>query len=189
MAILEKETKRYYKVAFEECTIMGLTVYVSIYEYATKEDRDNEKVRKHPITKCINKIQQRIDVLQEELTSAVSLMGKTPEEIMDELGLIVADQYPELRAKQDELMRIQDWPILICQNAYRYGDNTVRAFNYAEHKEELEGYGFKEEWVNNPIHIVGHFEGNCGPYKGEPITTEFFYNRFKKLLVGDYIDC
>lgn len=190
MAILMNETNNYYKIEFDECKIMGLSVYVAFSIYQTADDREKEKVRRPLLTEFLTKVQQRITALNDGLLAKVEEMGVHPQDITDENGMILADQYPEMRAQQEELISLQAIPQSVYENAYRYGDAVPAPLEYTVAKAELiDKYGFDEVWVNDPIMLSTKAEVYCGEYGGEAITMEFYYNRLKAVMVGATEDC
>jgi hypothetical protein len=190
MAILMNETNNYYKIEFDECKIMGLSVYVVFSVYQTAEDREKEKVRRPLLTDFLTKVQQRITALNDGLLAKVEEMGVQPQDITDENGMILAEQYPEMRARQDELIKLQSIPQSVYENSYRYGDAVPAPLEYTISKEELvEKYGYDEVWTTDPIILSQKAEIYCGEYKGEEISMEFYYERLKAVMVGETEDC
>jgi hypothetical protein len=190
MAILMNETNNYYKIEFDTCKIMGLSVYVTVSVYQTPEDREKEKVRRPLLSGFLTKLQQRITALNDGLLAKVAEMGVQPQDITDENGMILADTYPEMRAQQDELIALQAMPQQIYDNAYRYGVSTPAPIEYFISNETLVAdYGFDETWVTDPIMLSQQAEVYCGEYDGEAITMEFYYNRLKTVMVGATEDC
>lgn len=190
MAILMEETQNYYKIEFEECKVMGLSVYVTYSVYKTTQDRENEKIRRSLLSAFITKVQQRITELNDGLLAAVSELGVEPSDIVDENGMIIAESYPELRAQQNELISLLNIPQQVYDNSYRYGDGIPAALEYTVSKEVLaEEYGFDENWVTDPIMLSAKAEVYCGEYEGEAISQEMYYTRLKTRLVGEHADC
>jgi len=189
MAILERGTNNYYKVEFDECMVKGTSVIVAFSTYQTIEDRENEKSRKPLLTAFLGKIQQRIATLYDELFAAATELGKAPEEMIDSEGKIYEALYPELRTKQDEMNSLEAMPQKIIEKFYQYGDHVLPEIDYEVSKSVLEGYGFDESWITNPIRLTTKAQIYCGEYQGEDITHEFYYNRLKTRMNNNIEDC
>lgn len=188
MAILEKETNNYFKIEFDECMVKGSDVYVMYSTYLTSADRDKEKERRPKLSAFLNNVQQRITELNEELLSAAAEMGKTPEELVGADGMI-PDAYPDLKAKQEELLALSDIPTAVYDRFYVRGDEQHTEIKYSVSKEVLTGYGFEETWITDPIRLNVQAVVHCGEYYGETINQEFYYNRLKQRMSENIIDC
>jgi hypothetical protein len=188
MAILELETQNYYKVEFDECMIKGLSAYVTYSTYKTTEDREKEKARRPLLTAFLNAVQQRLFTLDSEINEAVQTLGLTPADVTDGDGYIHAD-YPELRAKQDEILALSSVQQDVFGRFYLYGDGEVEDYNPTVSKDILEGYGFDETWLTDPVRLSMKAQIYCGEYGDEPITAEFYYNRLKERMSDQIEDC
>jgi hypothetical protein len=188
MAILEKSTNNYYKIDFDECMIKGTAVIVAFSTYQTTEDREKEKDRRPLLNVFLNNVQQRLSTLYEELISGCETLGKRAEEIVDSEGVIL-DVYPELKSKQAEMNALESMPQAVFERFCQYGDNLLPQIEYTVSKELLEGYGFDESWITDPIRLTTKAQIYCGEYNGEAIGYEFYYNRLKERMNDSIEDC
>ncbi len=188
MAILEKSTDNYYKIDFDECMVKGAAVIVAFSTYKTTADREKEKMRRPLLNEFLNKVQQRLTTLYDELVSGCEALGKTPQEITDSEGVIL-DGYPELKAKQTEMNSLGSMPQAVFERFCRYGDNTLPEIEYTVSKSLLEGYGFDKSWITDPIRLTTKAQIYCGEFQGEDITHEFYYNRLKTRMNNNIEDC
>ena len=188
MAILEKSTNNYYKIDFDECMIKGTSVIVAFSTYQTTEDREKEKARRPLFNEFLTTVQQRLTTLYNELISGCEALGKSAEEIVGEDGVIL-EAYPELKAKQAEMNALEAMPQAVFERFYQYGDNIFPQIKYSVSKELLEGYGFNESWITDPIRLTTKAQIYCGEYNGERISYEFYYNRLKERMNDSIEDC
>lgn len=189
MAILEKETNNYYKIDFDNCMIKGLSVIVSFAVYLTTEEREKEKTRKQPITDFINRVQQTAGEKYNSLIEQVNILGISAETDLDENGLIKAEVNEVLRALQIEINNLSSMPNQIFEHCYRYGDNIPQDIVWHTSVEDLESYGFEEEWITDPIRLSAMAQIYCDEYNGEEITYDFYYNRLKTRMNDNIEDC
>ena len=188
MAILERSTNNYYKIDFDECMIKGTSVIVAFSTYQATEDREKEKARRPLLNEFLSNVQQRLTTLYNELISGCEALGKSPEEIVDSAGVIL-DDYPELKAMQAELNNLKSLPQAVFERFYQYGDNILPQIEYSVSKELLEGYGFDEIWITDPIRLTTKAQIYCGEYNGEAIGYELYYNRLKERMNDSIEDC
>lgn len=188
MAILERSTNNYYKIDFDECMIKGNSVIVAFSTYHTTEDREKEKERRPLLSGFLTNVQQRLTALYDELISGCGAFGKSPEEIVDSDGVIL-EEYPELKAKQAEMNALDAMPQAVFERFYRYGDGILPQIEYSVSKELLEGYGFDEIWITDPIRLTTKAQIYCGEYNGEAIGFELYYNRLKERMNDSIEDC
>ena len=168
--------------------IKGLSVYVTYSTYKATAEREKEKVRRPQLTDFINNIQKRLSQLDYELNQAVADLALEPKDITDDNGLIREAEYPELRAKQDELMALSPISQEIFRRFYLYGGAEIEPYEYTVTKEVMDAFGFDEAWIKDPILLSMKDQIYCGDYGGEPITQEFYYNRLKAKM-GETEDC
>ncbi len=189
MAIKIEETNNYYKVEFDECKIMGLSVYVVFSVYCSPDEREKEKLMRPRYIEFFNKAQAEINRNYQALLDGVSKTGKTAEEIVDEDGLVLAE-YAELRKLQDRVNNLNQTLMSIDQHLYKYGEGQLPEVEFIVPSAELTGeFGFDEQWTNSPVALSKKAEIYCGEYDGEAISHEFYYDRFKGVLVGTQVDC
>lgn len=188
MAILEKSTNNYYKIDFDECMIKGTSVIVAFSTYQTTEDREKEKARRPQLSEFLSNVQQRQTNLYNELISGCEALGKTPQEIVDSNGVIL-EAYTELKAKQAEMNNLECMPQAVFERFYQYGDNILPQIQYSVSKELLEGYGYNESWITDPIRLTTKAQIYCGEYSGETIGYEFYYNKLKERMNDSIEDC
>ncbi|NCA68470.1 MAG: hypothetical protein EOM87_10490 [Clostridia bacterium] len=188
MAILERSTNNYYKIDFDECMIKGTSIIVAFSTYKTTEDREKEKARRPFLNEFLNNVQQRLTTLYNELISGCEALGKNPEEIIDSNGVIL-EAYPELRAKQAEMNALESMQQAVFVRFYQYGDNILPQIEYSVSKKLLEGYGYNESWITDPIRLTTKAQIYCGEYNGETIGYEFYYNKLKERMNDSIEDC
>jgi hypothetical protein len=188
MAILEKSTSNYYKIEFDECMIKGTAVIVSFSTYQSLGEREKEKSCRPLLNEFLSKIQQRLTVLHNELITACEALGKQPQEIVGEDG-IISDEYPDLKAKQMEMNSLEPMPLAVFERFYQYGDVIFPEIDYTVSKELLEGYGYDENWIKEPIRLTTKAQIYCGEYNGEPISHSLYYNRLKERMNDSIKDC
>lgn len=188
MAILERSTNNYYKIDFDECMIKGTLVIVAFSTYKTTEDREKEKACRPFLNEFLNNVQQRLTTLYNELISGCEALGKNPEEIIDSNGVIL-EAYPELKSKQAEMNALESMPQAVFERFYQYGDNILPQIEYSVSKELLEGYGYNESWITDPIRLTTKAQIYCGEYNGETIGYEFYYNKLKERMNDSIEDC
>jgi hypothetical protein len=141
------------------------------------------------LTEFLNKAQERLSQLDAELNAAVVRLGLAPKDITDEDGFIREAEYPELRAKQDELIALTPIPRQVFERFYLYGEQEVKGIEYTIPKEVLDGYGYDETWLTDPVRLSMKAQLYCGEYNGEPITNDFYYNRLKPYMSENIEDC
>lgn len=76
-------------MAFEECKIVGLAVY----EYASREDRDKEKIRRPKLSKLISELQKKENILYKELLDILTRWEMSIENLLETDGLIDKSTY------------------------------------------------------------------------------------------------
>lgn len=188
MAVLEKETNNYFKIEFEDCMVKGNSVIVAFSTYVTDEERNKEKQRRPLFTLFFNNLQTLINSLQNEIIFSVENLKKSPEEILDSMGKIRREAYPELRAKQDTIIELEQMHNSIFERCYVYGNIEHSPLEEMENKEILIGLGYDENWLKEPIRLTTRAQVYCGEYSGEKIAHAFYYNRLKTKMSDNVED-
>jgi hypothetical protein len=177
MAVLEKQTGNYYKVDFDECLIKGTGVYAAYAVYKDESERLKEKEREPKIKAFVTALHDRITALNSEILTAVEAMGKEPQDIVDDKGVILSS-YPELRSKQKEILALSPVAMRVFERCYTYGDEVRE--EYIPDTALLSAYGYDNAWLESPIRLTAKALIYCGEYEGEQINQAFYYNRLKE---------
>ena len=190
MAIIENETKMYYKINFDECAIKGLQVMVNFSIYHSKSDRDKEKMRLEPITRFAEQLRGKAQSLYEKFVGKIEEQNIA--DVANENGVIDKVRYPELYALQEQSTFYNDFVQFLYENFVVFEDGPSEnkpTFDYDAHLQELIEMGFQQVWLEDPILFNSSGTINCGVYQNEPITPEFFYNRLKERMSENIQNC
>lgn len=159
MAVLETETKYYYKINPERSKINNHQIYVSLTTYFTKQDRDYEKKTEGAYNTFLLACSAKLN----EYDAKINL--ESTEQIIDERNRFERAVYNIMRTRFREVDNAIDIDIL----------------------RVLESCGYNSEWVSTPIRIVGTMLVNVGLYDGIELTAERLYNRLK-LVMSTHIE-
>lgn len=159
MAILEYETQNYYRVDFERSFIQNSMVFASIVIYASETDRQIEKSRAAEF--------QAFD--ENSKNKLLSLSGSEQN----------ADICEKFAKAVDSVIRMR---------YLKNGSGTSAFMCDAETISLLSDCGFKQEWINQPIHITATKIVNCGLHTGEAFTAEYIYDKLKSKMSSNVVN-
>lgn len=171
MAIIDTD-KTYVRILYDECYVKGNDVRVVIRTYKSKEERDKEKSRQSKIEEFINTLREKYGIYNLQAQEA-----RLENDVHTyELQTAAFNQHYN-----------QEVSLLANYIKYLNTPNEVSFRKYLS-DEELETYGFNQEWVDDPVICYSDTEVSVGLYRGETISHEFYYNRLKEFMSDAVID-
>lgn len=188
MAIIENGTNNYYKINFDKCSIKGRAVFVNFSVYNDNNEREKEKTREDKVAKFFLELRQYIDTKYKLLLGEIG--ERKPEELLsDSDGKIDIDNFPLLRAMQDEVNELLQIEQALGNSMYKY-DEQSSAIKIPQNKLlQLNELGFNKSWVTEPVYISSGAEVYCGEYNDEHIDMQFYYDRLKTVMGENILDC
>lgn len=188
MALLNNESKQYIKILFDECKVMGLSVYVTYSVYLAEEERMKDKERAEAFTKFYMNLREKIDIEEKEITAECEKYGVNRLDPNTDISKMPSDIFEHLTDKGAKSSKLAYIERNLFFNLYKFENNETPVIEIGEKLDVLVGLGFDPNWVSNPIRLAGKVEAYCGEYNGESINHSFYYNKLKSYFNMDTSD-
>lgn len=181
MAILRTNEKDYVKIIYNECKVIGDLMYVKYVVYNSEDDREKEKSREEPLMNFLIKLRAKAYEMEKTITEACDKYGIDRSDPNCDISKMPQDEVDELTALGKQLSRLEEIEYRVQRGCYNYvykDDFTIEESEIAE----LEGLGYKREWLEDKLELKEDIESFCGKYDGEKICPEMYYEKLKNYL-------
>lgn len=190
MAVQDVKEKIYYKVIPAESYVRDGKVHAAFLGYLDKANRDKEKAREERFQSFLAALEAFADKRAAEFDAWFAKSGLSVEEVFDtERGVPKQNLYPEaFRLWTESDYAYQDFAA-IKHGASVCGAAPREMIPLKSGAETLKNLGYDPAWLSDPVVYSMSGAVCCGDYLGEPLTAEFYYNKFKENYVGETADC
>ena len=157
MAILENNTKHYYKLDLSQSFIQKNMVFGAVVVYGTENDRKNEKDRLSKFMLFDSNCKMMLKKLNEDVNN-IKVYSDFARTVAD----IISKRY--------------------ISKTVSYADEIVITKDIEKLLEEC---GYRQEWIKQPICILSNKLINCGKHTGDLLTAEYVYSKLKSKMSTD----
>lgn len=185
-------TKEYVKIIDNECYINKNGIYSYAIVYKDINEREKEKNRFDEINEFERKLMEYKEYKTAELLKKLNI---------DSLTNITNEMYKNLEENDVDFLNFLSEASFLFNNYrifYIRGDETETSSELFKNLNSkilnlLYSFGFKMEWIDNPIHVIREEIVLISNYDKSDFTLENFYDKYKtftkRYISGTIEDC
>ncbi len=188
MAIKEQSTGQYIKVLFNECKVVGLSVYASYRTYKDTSEREKEKSRESDVGQFLINLRAKISERDTAITNECESYGINRYDRNENGESLPNDVFDRLLIEGEKVSRLMLFEREFIELFYGYSEEIKETTYTEEELNYLETLGYNKEWVADSVKLLSKVEAYCGEYNGETICHEFYYNKLKENFDTEIVD-